>query len=99
MVLSPARVTPKRVLMVGAGYQSAKVVLNAVELGVVNALAARPATADEPAAGPGLYEHAAPYVLDAFVALGLLRRNGEGYPNSLEAALFRQTTTPPGARA
>lgn len=81
-------VTPQRVLDLGTAYQSSKVLLSAVELGVFSELASGPLTLTELISKLGLHQRAARDFLDTLVALQLLDRDGVTYRNTVEAELF-----------
>jgi SAM-dependent methyltransferase len=79
---TPAReVSPEPILQLATGFMAAKHLFAANELGVFEALADAPATLDALAARTGLTRRAARISVDAMVALGLLRRDGERYRN------------------
>src|SRR5689334_13767357 len=80
--------TPAAIMALGLGFWGSKTLLAAVELGVFTELASGPADADELAAQLGLHERGARDFLDALVALGMLRRDGEEYANTPETDLF-----------
>jgi SAM-dependent methyltransferase len=96
MTSSPARPphTPQRVLEMGTAYQSSKVVLSAVELGLFTELGRGPATADQLRDRLGLHERGARDFLDVLVALGLLQREADLYSNCPDTGLFLDRAKP-----
>jgi hypothetical protein len=84
--------TPARILEVGFGCWSSKVLLTAVDLGVFTVLARRSMTGENLREALGLHPRGIFDFLDALVALGFLEREGNGpagrYTNSAESALF-----------
>jgi hypothetical protein len=96
--LSPAVLTPARIMEVGMGFWPAKVLLSAIELGLFTALGARAMTGAELQQALGLHDRATADFLDALVALRFLERDGDGpaarYRNSAETARFLDRTSP-----
>ncbi len=84
--------TPARILEVGMGFWSSKLLLSAVELGLFTLLADGPKTGGEIEQALGLHPRGTWDFLDALVATGFLARagNDEGafYANTPETALF-----------
>jgi hypothetical protein len=84
--------SPRKILELGRGFMSAKVLLAATKLGVFDALADGPLTADALRERLGLHPRAVPDFPDALVALGVLERDGDGagarYRNGPEADRF-----------
>ena len=76
------------VLELAVGYQRAQVLFTANDLGVFRVLAKGPRTAAEVAGALGLAERSSRALLDACVAIGLLRYVDAGYSNSRTARLF-----------
>src|SRR5213079_716263 len=72
----------------GTAYRKAKVLHSAVELGVFDLLAREPASEDRIRERLGLHPRLSRAFLDALVALGLLRRDEQGYRTSEVAARF-----------
>lgn len=90
--------SPDRIMRVGLGYQAAKTLLSATELGLFTTLAKRPMTASEIADSLGLHARAVPDFPDALVALEFLDREGDGpdavYANTPETARFLDRASP-----
>jgi hypothetical protein len=91
-------VSASRLQEIGLGFQPAKTLLSAVELGLFTALGADARTGDELRDALGLHPRAIPDFLDALVALRLLHRDGDGpearYRNTEETALFLDRNRP-----
>lgn len=89
---APLQTTAARILEVGFGCWSSKVLLTAVGLGVFTRVARQSMTAEELRQALGLHPRGIYDFLDALVALGFLEREGTGaaarYANSAESALF-----------
>ncbi|WP_225849160.1 acetylserotonin O-methyltransferase [Streptomyces sp. HPF1205] len=69
-------------LMVGWSFVRGNLLMSAVELGLFEALAKEPGTAEQLTLRLGLHERGTRDFLDALAALGVLRRDGEVYRNS-----------------
>jgi hypothetical protein len=84
--------SPAPILELGRDFMSAKVLLAAVKLGLFDALAAGPLNGEAIRQRLGLHPRAVPDFPDALVALGMLRRDGDGpdarYANTPEGARF-----------
>lgn len=80
--------TPENILKTGMAFWPAKTLLSAVELGVFTALAHGPLHLDSLGERVGLDPRGARDFLDALVALGFLKRQGDQYGNTLETDLF-----------
>lgn len=80
--------TPQAIMELGWAFWGSKTLLSAVELGVFTELAGGARTLGELTARLGLHERSARDFLDALVALGMLRREGEAYANTPETDLF-----------
>lgn len=88
-------IDPQRVLQLGMGFWSSRVVLTAVEMGLFTELAKRPRPLQEVSAHFGWHSRAAYAFLEALVGLELLTRDGAGvYANSRQAALFLDRAQP-----
>jgi SAM-dependent methyltransferase len=74
--------TPDRIMQLGLGFWSAKVLLSAVELGVFTALARGPMRGTTLAGQLGLHPRSGRDFLDSLVSLGMLDRFGDTYQNS-----------------
>ena len=89
---------PSHIMQVGMGFFASKALLSAVELGLFSKLAERTMTASEIAKALGLHPRAIPDFPDALVALGFLRRDGDGaegvYSNTPESAVFLNRNSP-----
>ncbi|QIG47094.1 methyltransferase [Nordella sp. HKS 07] len=89
---------PSHILQIGMGFFASKALLSAIELKLFTALARQPMTGAEIAHSLALNERAVPDFPDALVALGFLRRDGDGpqarYSNSPETAHFLDATSP-----
>ncbi|QUR66320.1 methyltransferase [Mycobacterium spongiae] len=92
------RLSPDRIMGIGAGYCAAKVLQSAVGLGLFTELGDREMTAEAIAERFGLVLRPATDFLDALVSLDLLARNGDGpgagYRNTEETAHFLDETSP-----
>jgi hypothetical protein len=86
------------IMRIGTAFFAAKTLLSAVELGLFTVLAKRPMTGKEIALSLELHPRAIPDFPDTLVALGLLRRDGEGpearYSNTQETAAFLDRASP-----
>jgi predicted O-methyltransferase YrrM len=76
------------IVELATGYQRAQVLFAANALDVFGALAGRAKSAAEVAQALGLGERGVRALLDACVALKLLRRSGDGYANSMTVRMF-----------
>jgi hypothetical protein len=86
---------PQNILEMGMAFWSSRAVLAAIEFGVFTQLAAGPLSGQELMDALGWHPRAAGPVLDALVALGLLRRDRAGrYSNSRRGALFLDRAKP-----
>jgi predicted O-methyltransferase YrrM len=89
---------PSRILEVGFGFWSSKVLLTAVELEVFTTLADRSMTGEELAAKIDIHPRGIYDFFDALVALGFLSREGTGssglYRNTESTATFLDKTKP-----
>jgi hypothetical protein len=83
---------PTRILELARGFMGCKALLAAVRLGLFDALADGPLTAEELRRRLGLHPRAVPDFPDSLVALGMLARDGDGpgarYENTPAAATF-----------
>ncbi|WP_284614719.1 methyltransferase [Aquabacterium humicola] len=91
--MNPATpLTPDHLLQTGLAFFKSKTVLSAVELGLFDALADGPLTAEQLRERLQLHPRAVPDFTDALVALGLLEREGDGplaaYRNTPETQAF-----------
>ncbi|WP_193367219.1 methyltransferase [Pelagibius marinus] len=89
---------PAHIMQIGTGFFAAKALLSAVELDLFSILAEGPMTGEEMARRCGLHPRAVPDFPDSLVALGLLRRDGDGpaarYANTPETAAFLVKASP-----
>lgn len=90
--------SPDRLLQAGFGFRSAKALLVAVELGVFTELGRGPRSSFQLCRALALDERAAPDLLDALVAMGVLDREGDDeravYLNTREAGHFLDRRSP-----
>lgn len=86
--------SPDHILQIGFAFWSSKTLLSAVEMGVFTELADGPQEFDKLAGRLGLHERSARDFLDALVALGFLKRNGDTYSNTDETDLFLDKKKP-----
>lgn len=92
------KLDPSHIMQVGMGFFASKALLSAVELGLFTELAKRKMTASEIANALGLNQRAVPDFPDALLAVGFLRREGDGpnsvYSNTPESAAFLDRNSP-----
>jgi hypothetical protein len=86
--------TPENILKTGMAFWPAKTLLSAVELDVFTQLAQGSLSRDTLAEKVGLHPRAARDFLDALVALGFLKREGDRYSNTAETDLFLDRNKP-----
>jgi hypothetical protein len=86
--------SPERILQLGLAFWGSKTLLSAVELGVFSQLASGALTAEELGGRLGLHPRSRRDFLDALVALGMLRRDGDRYANTVETDLFLDRSKP-----
>ena len=90
--------SPARLMEVGLGFWSSKVLLSAVELGVFTTLGHQAMTGEELQRALQLHARANPDFFDALVALGFLHREGDGpearYRNTPETGAFLDRASP-----
>lgn len=86
--------TPDRILEVGLGFWSSKVLLSAVEMALFTALAEQPGDLAGLQARFGLHPRSAADFLDALVALGFLQREAGVYRNTPATDLFLDKRKP-----
>jgi 2-polyprenyl-3-methyl-5-hydroxy-6-metoxy-1,4-benzoquinol methylase len=80
--------TPEHILQIGLGFWASKTLLSAVEIGVFTELSKRPLDLNTLRGRLGLHPRSARDFLDALVALGFLRREGDVYRNAPDSELF-----------
>ena len=85
------------ILQLARGFMGSKALLTAVKLGLFDALAGGPLTGEQLRQKLGLHARAIPDFPDSLVALGMLRRDGDGpsarYANTPETAAFLVRTS------
>jgi SAM-dependent methyltransferase len=87
--------SPERILEIGYGFQQAKALLSAVELGIFSALAEGPLDVKALVAQLGLHGRGARDFFDALVALDLLERGADDrYANRPASALYLDRRKP-----
>ena len=86
--------TPDRIMDVGLGFWSSKVLLSAIEIGVFTELAQQPGNLASLRPRLGLHPRSARDFLDALVALGFLERQGGVYRNTPATDLFLDKRKP-----
>lgn len=80
--------TPDRIMEVGLGFWSSKVLLSAIEIGLFTELAREPGDLANLRSRLGLHPRSAHDFLDALVALGFLQREDGMYRNTPATDLF-----------
>lgn len=84
--------SPEHILRTGFGFMAAKLLLAAIELGLFTELGKGPRSGRQLRRSLGLAERTTPTLLEALVALGLLRREGDDddavYMNARESGQF-----------
>ena len=88
------RLTPAKIMQLGAGFMGSKALLSAIELGLFTELAKGPQTLEALMARLQLHSRSAHDFFDALVALGMLKRTGTRYANTPETALFLDRNKP-----
>jgi len=83
-----AEVTPDAILQLGLSFWGSKTLLSAVELGVFTELGRGPLRANVLIERLRLHRRAARDFLDALIALGMLKRDGDVYSNTPATGLF-----------
>ena len=90
--------TPDQIMQTGMGFMASKTLLSAVELELFTILGDRSMMAPEIGDRLGLHPRSLEDFLDALVALGLLRRDGDGhnaeYRNTTDTAFFLDKAQP-----
>ena len=92
--MANGRLTPAKIMQLGAGFMGSKTLLSAIELGLFTELAKGPQTLEALTARLQLHARSAHDFFDALVALGMLKRTGTRYANTLETALFLDRNKP-----
>jgi hypothetical protein len=89
-----AEVTPDAILQLGLAFWGSKTLLSAVELGLFTELGRGPRRAEVLIGSLGLHGRGARDFLDALVALGVLKRDGDVYANTPVTGLFLDRSKP-----
>ncbi len=92
--MATGQVVPDRIMQLGFGFCGSKTLLTAVELGLFTELAKKPLDAKALAKRLELHPRSALDFFDTLVALGMLKRTGLRYANSLETARFLDRANP-----
>lgn len=92
--MANGRLTPAKIMQLGAGFMGSKTLLSAIELGLFTELAKGPRTLEALTARLQLHARSAHDFFDALVALGMLKRTGIRYANTPETALFLDRNKP-----
>ena len=92
--MANGRLTPAKIMQLGAGFMGSKTLLSAIELGLFTELAKGPRTFEALTARLQLHARSAHDFFDALVALGMLKRTGIRYANTPETALFLDRNKP-----
>jgi hypothetical protein len=88
------RPTSDGIMQLAVGFWGSKTLLSAVELGLFTELAKEPLDAGQLSQRLGLHQRSNRDFLDALVALGMLRRNGDEYSNTAETDYFLDRAKP-----
>ena len=98
LVLDLHACDPSKIMQVGFGFWSSKVLLTAVELGLFTALGGQSMSAEEIGNALGLHPRGRYDFLDCLLSMGFLKREGQGaggrYSNTLETARFLDRSQP-----
>ena len=89
-----AKLSPDRILQLGFGFWGSKTLLSAIELGLFTELGKGPLDEKTLTRRLNLHPRSARDFFDALVALGMLRRTGTRYANTVETALFLDRAKP-----
>jgi SAM-dependent methyltransferase len=92
--MANGRLSPAKIMQLGAGFMGSKTLLSAIELGLFTELAKGPQTLEALTARLQLHARSAHDFFDALVALGMLKRTGTRYANTPETALFLDRNKP-----
>jgi hypothetical protein len=85
---------PEPILQLGLAFWASKTLLSAIELGVFTELARGPLTGKDLAAKLSLHPRSSRDFFDALVALGMLKRAGDQYANTLSTDTFLDRSKP-----
>lgn len=88
------QLNPEKILQTGLAFWASKTLLSAIEIGVFTELDRGPESFDSLSGRLGLHPRSARDFLDALVALGFLRRDGDRYANTPETDLFLDRKKP-----
>jgi precorrin-6B methylase 2 len=86
--------SPEKILQTGLAFWGAKTLLSAVEMGVFTELTRGEEDFESLRGRLGLHERSARDFLDALVAMGFLKRQGDRYGNTPETDLFLDRNKP-----
>lgn len=86
--------TPEKILQTGLAFWASKTLLSAIEIGLFTELAQGAERFEALTGRMGLHHRSARDFLDALVALGFLKREGDTYGNTPETELFLDRTKP-----
>jgi hypothetical protein len=86
--------TPDRIMQVGLGFWGAKTLLSAIEIGLFTELAKGALAAEEIGRRLELHPRSRRDFLDALVALGFLKRDGQEYSNTPDSDFFLDRAKP-----
>jgi hypothetical protein len=86
--------TPEGILQLGLGFWGSKVLLSAVELGLFTHLSQGSLSAESLKERLDLHPRSTRDFLDALVALGMLKREGDRYTNTPETDMFLDRNKP-----
>lgn len=96
--MNTTELDPSHIMQVGMGFFGSRTLLTAVELALFTHLGDKGLTAEEIRKALSLHPRAVPDFPDALVALGLLRREGDGpealYSNTEETSMFLDRNSP-----
>ena len=90
----PNQPTPEKILQTGLAFWASKTLLSAIEIGLFTELAGGAEQFETLRWRLGLHPRAARDFLDALVALGFLKREGDTYGNTPETELFLDKKKP-----
>jgi O-methyltransferase domain/Dimerisation domain len=89
-----SELTPEGIMQLGLGFWGSKVLLSAVELGLFTHLSQGPLSAESLKERLDLHPRSTRDFLDALVALGMLKREGDRYTNTPETDMFLDRNKP-----
>jgi precorrin-6B methylase 2 len=96
--MEKAELDPTQIMQIGMGFFGSRALLTAVELDLFTILGTGKMSGAQIAERLGLHPRAIPDFPDALVALGMLRRDGDGpdalYGNTAETAVFLDRESP-----